>query len=372
MCRRFGTRTSIPTAALRGRVDESDARARRRRGAGVAATRRALKRCFRFARAIAARRARRFTSILYSGRCSRSRRFRRSSLTERERRRRSAATAREHGGASGALAQDGGRIARRGRGAARLQRCARRTTRLAPESFTRPGALARALRRRGVSRRSRSTPSGFFASSMQRRFRASGRSPPTRRSAPRSSIARSMARRCRARRSPFDALHRRRSARGRRRDGARVRCDRRAVVRSIEGVTAYEQHDFVAAREAFIASVASRTARAGRVGRSRHGVVGASATRRAASPLGSARFASSRSRPMSATGSSSCTRSRGRPPATFRRCPRGGCSISPRFSGSAPGAWPRTVPSRNRQLVSRARGDGSAWSRLCSRSAASR
>ena len=108
----------------------------------------------------------------------------------------------------------------------------------------------------------------------------------------------------------------------RRRDGARVRYDRRpACVRS-RASTAYERHDFVAAREAFIASVASRSVARRTRGRISARRRGPSPTPRAASPRGSVRFASSRSRPTCATASSSCTRSRGRPPATFRRFPR--------------------------------------------------
>ena len=65
------------------------------------------------------------------------------------------------------------------------------------------------------------------------------------------------------------------------------------------------------------------------------------AIRRAASPRGSARFVSSRSRPTCATASSWRTRSRGRPPASSRQFPRRGCSISPPCSGASRGEQPR-------------------------------
>ena len=213
-----------------------------------------------------------------------------------------------------------------------------------PESFTRPGALARALRRRGVSTDVALDAERFLRQLDEAAFSASGSLP-----ADAAQRAAQLYRKRRwrgagrVRRSP---VCRRScivgSARGRRRDGARVSTRRRRVVRS---TTASRRTSVTtSSRRARRSSPRSRPSRARRT----RGPIsarrrGPSPTRRAASPPGSVRFASSRSRPTCAIASSSCTRSRGRRPATCRRFAARGCSISPALLWC--GAWGlRRVP----------------------------
>ena len=222
---------------------------------------------------------------------------------------------------------------------------------LESDSFTRPGALARALRRRGVSPDLALESELFLRQLDEAAFAESG------------SLAADAAQRASQlyRKVDGDALPRSQIA---------VRAfaivgliavsvatahayDTTAARRAFDqGVAAYEHHDFVTAREAFIAAVARirpRRTRGPILERRR----GRSPIPREASPRGSARFASSRSRPTCANASNSCTRFRGRLRATCRRSRRRGCSILRRCSGSARGDSPRTYASRNRPLGNR-------------------
>ena len=148
---------------------------------------------------------------------------------------------------------------------------------LEPESFTRAGrARARAAPARRVDGDRARGRAVSCASSTRRRSRRTGTLPARRRRARDAAVSR------RRRRSAAAARTSRvcatscivGSARGRRR-ARRTRYDATAARDAFDdGVAAYEHHDFVAAREAFIASVDGRAARAGRVGQPRHGVVG--------------------------------------------------------------------------------------------------
>ena len=92
------------------------------------------------------------------------------------------------------------------------------------------------------------------------------------------------------------------------------RCRRPRGTHSISGVAAYEQPRFRRGARGVHRVGRRRTARAPTRGPILARRRGPSPTRRAASPRGSARFASSRSRRTCAIASSSCTRFRGRPP----------------------------------------------------------
>jgi len=199
---------------------------------------------------------------------------------------------------------------------------------LEAESFTRPTALARALRRRGVSTELATDAERFLRELDEAAFALHGKLP-----------ARAAERAAEIYRA-VDGEALSKSQISLRNGGLIVIalfCTGMATARALDiatarsafdaGVAAYDRHDFVAAREAFIASVVAEP-----------NAPDAWADLGTAAWAVAARFASSRWRPTCATGWSWYTRCPGRRPAMCRRCRHRGCSISRRCSGAARGS----------------------------------